>query len=258
MSKNAIAINLKNISKTYQTENETIEVLKDVTINFKYGKFYAVMGHSGCGKSTLIKLLGLLDDKYSGQYTIGNMNVSKLNDNKCSEIRNDKIGFIFQDFNLLDTLTIEENIALILTINKVPEKEIDKKTLEIARKLGIEEILNKYPYQVSGGQKQRCASARAIVNNPKIILADEPTGSLDSKAARQLLEIMEDMNNKMKATILMVTHDPLSASYAKKILFLKDGKIFNKIEKGEKQRKDFYNEILDVLALLGGDARDVR
>lgn len=117
---------------------------------------------------------------------------------------------------MLDTLTIEENIALILTINKVPEKEIDKKTLEIAEKLGIEEILNKYPYQVSGGQKQRCAVCRAIVNNPKIILADEPTGSLDSKAARQLLEVMEDMNNKMKATILMVTHDPLSASYAKK------------------------------------------
>ena len=168
------------------------------------------------------------------------------------------MGFIFQDFNLLDTLTIEENIALILTINKIPEKEIDKKTIEIAKKLGIEDILNKYPYQVSGGQKQRCASARAIVNSPKIILADEPTGALDSKSARQLLEIMEDMNKKMKATILMVTHDPLSASYCSKILFLKDGKIFNKIERGEKERKQFYNEILDVLALLGGDTRDVR
>ncbi len=159
---------------------------------------------------------------------------------------------------MLDTLTIEENIALILTINKVPENEIDAKILEIAKKLGIEEILQKYPYQVSGGQKQRCAACRAIVNQPKIILADEPTGSLDSKAARQLLEMMEDMNQKMKATILMVTHDPFSASYCKKILFLKDGKIFNKIEKGDQPRKDFYNEILDVLALLGGDARDVR
>ena len=168
------------------------------------------------------------------------------------------LEFIFQDFNLLDTLTIEENIALILTINKVQEKEIDKKILQIAEKLGIKDILNKYPYQVSGGQKQRCASARAIVNSPKLILADEPTGSLDSKSARQLLEIMEDMNQKMKATILMVTHDPLSASYCSKILFLKDGKIFNRIEKGEKERKEFYNEILDVLALLGGDARDVR
>ena len=159
---------------------------------------------------------------------------------------------------MLDTLTAYENIALALTIQRVRPKEIDMRVKEIAKKLGITEILNKYPYQVSGGQKQRCASCRAIVNNPKIILADEPTGSLDSKSARQLLEIMEDMNKKMKATILMVTHDPLSASYCSKILFLKDGKIFNKIEKGDKQRKDFYNEILDVLALLGGDARDVR
>lgn len=168
------------------------------------------------------------------------------------------MGFIFQDFNLLDTLTIEENIALILTINKIPEKDIDNKVKEFAKKLGIEDILNKYPYQVSGGQKQRCASARAIVNSPKIILADEPTGALDSKSAKQLLETLENMNSKLKATILMVTHDLLSASYCSKILFLKDGKIFNKIEKGEKQRKDFYNEILDVLALLGGDTRDVR
>ena len=155
-------------------------------------------------------------------------------------------------------MTIEENIALILTINKIPEKEIDNKVKEFAKKLGIEDILSKYPYQVSGGQKQRCASARAIVNSPKIILADEPTGALDSKSAKQLLETLVSMNSKLKATILMVTHDPLSASYCSKILFLKDGKIFNKIEKGEKQRKDFYNEILDVLALLGGDTRDVR
>ena len=175
-----------------------------------------------------------------------------------SKFRRENLGFIFQDFNLLDTLTIEENIALILTINKIPEKDIDNKVKEFAKKLGIEDILNKYPYQVSGGQKQRCASARAIVNSPKIILADEPTGALDSKSAKQLLETLESMNSKLKATILMVTHDPLSASYCSKILFLKDGKIFNKIEKGEKQRKDFYNEILDVLALLGGDTRDVR
>ena len=140
---------------------------------------------------------------------------------------------------MITALTIEENIALILTINKIPEKDIDNKVKEFAKKLGIEDILNKYPYQVSGGQKQRCASARAIVNSPKIILADEPTGALDSKSAKQLLETLESMNSKLKATILMVTHDPLSASYCSKILFLKDGKIFNKIEKGEKQRKDF-------------------
>ena len=216
------------------------------------------MGASGSGKTTLLNCISTIDKVTSGHIYVAGNDITKLRGNSLNKFRREELGFIFQDFNLLDTLTIEENIALILTINKIPEKEIDTKTQEIAKKLGIEDILNKYPYQVSGGQKQRCASARAIVNNPKIILADEPTGALDSKSARQLLEIMEDMNTKMKATILIVTHDPLSASYCSKILFLKDGKIFNRIEKGEKQRKEFYNEILDVLALLGGDTRDVR
>ena len=207
------------------------------------------------GKTTLLNCISTIDNVSSGHIYLGKQDITEIKEQDIAKFRRENLGFIFQDFNLLDTLTIEENIALILTINKIPEKEIDTKTQEIAKKLGIEDILNKYPYQVSGGQKQRCASARAIVNNPKIILADEPTGALDSKSARQLLEIMEDMNTKMKATILIVTHDPLSASYCSKILFLK---IFNRIEKGEKQRKEFYNEILDVLALLGGDTRDVR
>ena len=207
------------------------------------------------GKTTLLNCISTIDNVSSGHIYLGKQDITEIKEQDIAKFRRENLGFIFQDFNLLDTLTIEENIALILTINKIPEKEIDTKTQEIAKKLGIEDILNKYPYQVSGGQKQRCASARAIVNNPKIILADEPTGALDSKSARQLLEIMEDMNTK---TILIVTHDPLSASYCSKILFLKDGKIFNRIEKGEKQRKEFYNEILDVLALLGGDTRDVR
>ena len=210
------------------------------------------------GKTTLLNCISTIDNVSSGHIYLGKQDITEIKEEDIAKFRRENLGFIFQDFNLLDTLTIEENIALILTINRVKEKEIDIKIQEIAKKLEIEDILNKYPYQVSGGQKQRCASARAIVNNPKLILADEPTGSLDSKSARQLLEIMEDMNTKMKVSILMVTHDPLSASYCSKILFLKDGKIFNRIEKGEKQRKEFYNEILDVLALLGGDTRDVR
>ena len=210
------------------------------------------------GKTTLLNCISTIDNVSSGHIYLGKQDITEIKEQDIAKFRRENLGFIFQDFNLLDTLTIEENIALILTINKIQEKEIDIKTQEIAKKLGIEDILNKYPYQVSGGQKQRCAVCRAIVNNPKMILADEPTGALDSKSARQLLEIMEDMNTKMKTTILMVTHDPLSASYCSKILFLKDGKIFNRIEKGEKQRKEFYNEILDVLALLGGDTRDVR
>lgn len=163
------------------------------------------------------------------------------------------MGFIFQDFNLLDTLTIEENIALSRIINKLDVEKIDEQVLEIAEKLGIKDILKKYPYEVSGGQKQRCACARALINKPKLILADEPTGALDSKNARLLLETLEEMNKNLHATILMVTHDAFSASFCKRILFLKDGRIFNEIHKGEKSRKEFYEEILDVLTLLGGE-----
>ena len=187
-----------------------------------------------------------------------NKDITKINDEDIAKFRRENLGFIFQDFNLLDTLTVEENIALILTINKVLQKDIDNKVFELALKLGIDDILNKYPYQISGGQRQRCAVARAIINNPKLILADEPTGALDSKSARQLLDILKEMNEKLKVTILMVTHDPFCASYCNKILFLKDGRIFNKIEKGDKTQKEFYNNILDVLSLLGGDFRDVR
>ena len=243
-------LKVEQIQKYYGNKGNITKAIDGISFDVEEGEFIGIMGASGSGKTTLLNCISTIDTVSSGHIYLENQDITEIKEENIAKFRRENLGFIFQDFNLLE--------ALILTINKVAEKEIDKKTLEIARKLGIEEILNKYPYQVSGGQKQRCASARAIVNNPKIILADEPTGSLDSKAARQLLEVMEDMNNKMKATILMVTHDPLSASYAKKILFLKDGKIFNKIEKGEKQRKDFYNEILDVLALLGGDARDVR
>lgn len=251
-------LEVKNIEKYYGNKGNLTKAIDNISFNIAKGEFVGIMGASGSGKSTLLNCISTIDRVTSGNIKVNGEEITKLKGNKLNKFRREELGFIFQDFNLLDTLTVEENIALILTINKIPEKEIDKKVIEIAKKLGIDDILNKYPYQISGGQKQRCASCRAIVNNPKIILADEPTGALDSKSARQLLEIMEDMNKSMKATILMVTHDPLSASYCSKILFLKDGKIFNKIEKGEKKRNDFYNEILDVLALLGGDTRDVR
>ena len=174
-----------------------------------------------------------------------------------NKFRREELGFIFQDFNLLDTLTAYENIALALTIQKVKANEIDRRVNEIAEKLGIKEILKKYPYQVSGGQKQRIASARAIITNPKLILADEPTGALDSKASRQLLENFELLNQKMNATILMVTHDAFTASYANRILFIKDGKIFNELVKGNDTRKQFFEKIIEVQTLLGGDLKDV-
>ena len=251
-------LRVDQIQKYYGNKDNITKAIDGISFEVDEGEFIGIMGASGSGKTTLLNCIATIDNVSSGHIYLNKRDITEIKEKDIAKFRRENLGFIFQDFNLLDTLTIEENIAIILTINKIPEKEIDKKTMEIAKKLGIEDILNKYPYQVSGGQKQRCASARAIVNSPKIILADEPTGSLDSKSARQLLEIMEDMNKKMRATILMVTHDPLSASYCSKILFLKDGKIFNKIEKGEKERKQFYNEILDVLALLGGDTRDVR
>ena len=251
-------LRVEKIQKYYGNKDNITKAIDGISFDVNEGEFIGIMGASGSGKTTLLNCIATIDNVSSGHIFLGEQDITEIKERDISRFRRENLGFIFQDFNLLDTLTIEENIALILTINKVQERKIDSKIEEIAKKLGIEDILNKYPYQVSGGQKQRCASCRAIVNNPKIILADEPTGSLDSKSARQLLEIMEDMNKNLKATILMVTHDPLSASYCSKILFLKDGKIFNKIEKGEKLRKDFYNEILDVLALLGGDARDVR
>ncbi len=183
--------------------------------------------------------------------------ITKLRGNKLNRFRREELGFIFQDFNLLDTLTCYENIAIALTIQKVNAKEIDKRVKDIAEKLGIEGILNKYPYQVSGGQKQRIASSRAMITNPKLVLADEPTGALDSKSARQLLENFEYLNRQMKATILMVTHDAFTASYANRILFIKDGKIFNELIKGNDTRKQFFEKIIEVQTLLGGDLSDV-
>ena len=201
--------------------------------------------------------ISTIDAPTSGFITIGNKDITKIKEDELADFRKENLGFIFQDFNLLDTMTIEENIALSLIINKEDVKEIDKKVVTIATKLGISDILKKFPYEVSGGQKQRCACARALINNPKIILADEPTGALDSKSSRMLLETMEQMNTDLKATILMVTHDSFSASFCNRVLFLKDGKIFNEIIKGEKTRKKFFNEIIDILTLLGGDVDNV-
>ena len=247
-----------SIQKYYGSKENITKAINDISFSVNSGEFIGIMGASGSGKTTLLNCISTIDNVSSGHIYLENKDITKINDEDIAKFRREKLGFIFQDFNLLDTLTVEENIALILTINKVLQKDIDNKVFELALKLGIDDILNKYPYQISGGQRQRCAVARAIINNPKLILADEPTGALDSKSARQLLDILKEMNEKLKVTILMVTHDPFCASYCNKILFLKDGRIFNKIEKGDKTQKEFYNNILDVLSLLGGDFRDVR
>ena len=217
----------------------------------------AIMGESGSGKTTLLNILATLDKPTGGQVLLGGKNLAGIREKELAAFRRNNLGFVFQDFNLLDTLTISENIALALTINKVPEPQIAGKVQEMAQSLNIIDILDKYPYQVSGGQKQRCACARAIINNPKLILADEPTGALDSHSSQMLLGTMQSINERLGATILMVTHDAFSASYAGRILFLRDGKIFTEILKGGNSHKEFFEKILDVITMLGGGQSDV-
>lgn len=251
-------LKVEHLSKVYGKGENKVVALDDVSFSVEKGEFVAIMGASGSGKTTLLNTISTIDYVTSGHILVGDKDITELKEDEKADFRKDNLGFIFQDFNLLDTLNIEENIALALIINGEDQNKVDKKVESIALKLGIKDILKKFPYEVSGGQKQRCACARALINNPKIILADEPTGALDSKSSRMLLETMDDMNDKLKATILMVTHDSFSASFCKRVLFLKDGKIFNEIIRGEKTRKEFFNEILDVLTLLGGDVGNVK
>lgn len=251
-------LKINNVKKYYGTNTNITKAVDGITFSLNEGEFVAIMGASGSGKSTLLNCISTIDNVTSGNIFVGNQDITIIKEDDLADFRRKNLGFIFQDFNLLDTLTIEENIALSLIINESEWKSVDDRVNKIATSLGIDNILNKFPYEVSGGQKQRCACARALINKPKLILADEPTGSLDSKSSRMLLETMASMNTDFKATILMVTHDSFSASFCKRVLFLKDGKIFNEIVKGEKSRKEFFNEILDILTLLGGDVSSVK
>ena len=250
-------LEVKNIEKYYGNKSNLTKAISGISFNVEKGEFVGIMGASGSGKTTLLNCISTIDRVTAGKIIINNQDITKLKGNKLNKFRREELGFIFQDFNLLDTLTAYENIALALTIQKVNPHEIDKRVKEVAKKLEIEDILNKYPYQISVGQKQRVASSRAIITNPKIVLADEPTGALDSKSARQLLESFENLNKKLGATILMVTHDAFTASYADRIIFIKDGKIFNELVKGNDTRKQFFEKIIEVQTLLGGDLNDV-
>lgn len=250
-------LEVKNIEKYYGNKSNLTKAIDNISFDVTKGEFVGIMGASGSGKTTLLNCISTIDRVTSGKIIINNKDITRLKGNNLNKFRREELGFVFQDFNLLDTLTAYENIALALTIQKVSPKEIDRRVTEIARNLGIEEILNKYPYQVSGGQKQRIASSRAIITNPKLILADEPTGALDSKSSRQLLENFEYLNQSMDATILLVTHDAFSASYANRILFIKDGKIFNELIKRNSSRKEFFEKIIEVQTLLGGDLNNV-
>ena len=250
-------LQVQNIEKYYGSKNNVTKALDRVSLDVEAGEFLAIMGASGSGKTTLLNCISTIDTISAGRILLNGVSVADLPEGELAKFRRERLGFVFQDFNLLDTLTIEENIGLALSLNHQDPKTVQNRVREVAGKLGITDILTKFPYQVSGGQKQRAACARAMVAGQSLLLADEPTGALDSRASKNLLEIMTAMNQDMGATILMVTHDAYSASYAKRVLFLKDGRVFNELLRGDRGRPVFYHEILDVLAALGGDVSDV-
>ena len=249
-------LKIEDIEKYYGNKANFTKAIDHISFEVKKGEFISIMGASGSGKTTLLNCISTIDRVTSGHIYLEGNDITKLKGNELNKFRREELGFIFQDFNLLDTLTAYENIALALSIQNVKAKEIDKRIQEIAKKLNIVDVLKKYPYQMSGGQKQRVASARAIITNPKLILADEPTGALDSKSSKMLLESFENLNKELQATILMVTHDAFTSSYASRVIFIKDGKIFHELIRGKDTRKEFFDKIIDVVTLLGGNLND--
>ena len=244
---------MEHLEKYYGNRGNVTKAVDDISFTVTQGEYIGIMGASGSGKTTLLNCISTIDSATAGHIFIRGQDVTQLKAKELSRFRREQLGFIFQEFNLLDTLTAFENIALALTVIGTPAKEIDGRVHNVAKRLEIDSILGKYPYQLSGGQQQRVASARAMITNPSLILADEPTGALDSRSARMLLETFRMMNVQFGATILMVTHDAFSASYCKRILFLKDGAIFHELNRGKQDRRTFLNQILDVLSLTGGD-----
>ncbi len=246
-------LQVNNLQKYYGNRGTITKAVDGISFYVEKGEYIGIMGASGSGKTTLLNCISTIDGVTAGQILIDGKDITSLKASSLSKFRREKLGFIFQDFNLLDTLTAYENIALALTILKTAAKEIDARVRQSAQILNISEILDKYPYQMSGGQRQRVAAARALITNPDLILADEPTGALDSKSARMLLESLLKMNERSHATILMVTHDAFAASFCRRILFLRDGRIFNELLRGEETRQAFFDRIMEVLSLLGGD-----
>lgn len=250
-------LSVDKIEKYYGNKGNVTKAIDIISFQVDKGEFVGIMGASGSGKTTLLNCISTIDTVTTGHIIINGQDITTLKSKKLEEFRKNELGFIFQDFNLLDTLTAYENIALALTIQNRNPKEIDSRIRSIADKLGITSVLDKYPYQMSGGEKQRTASARAIITEPSLILADEPTGALDSKSSRMLLDSFEKLNVEMNATILMVTHDAFTASYAHRILFIKDGRTFSELVRGKDSRKEFFTRIIEVVTLLGGDTNNV-
>ncbi len=247
-----------NAEKYYGEKGNITKALDDLSFSVNKGEFLGIMGASGSGKTTLLNCISTIDKLSAGKVLIGGENLNDLKGDKLNAFRRDYLGFIFQDFNLLDNMTAYENIALALSIQNVSHKDMEEKIQAIAKTLEITDVLQKFPGQMSGGQKQRVAAARAVVTSPGLVLADEPTGALDSKSSKALMESLCTLNTTLHSTILMVTHDAFSASYASRILFIKDGKLFSELIKDETQsRKDFFEKIIEVTGVLGGDLNEL-
>ncbi len=250
-------LELHDVTKYYGSRSNVTKAIDGVSFSVEQGDFTAIMGASGSGKSTLLNAISTIDRVSSGSITISNKDVSQMNDAEMAVFRRDRLGFIFQEYNLLDTLSIGENITLPLNLRRVSFKESERQLLDVAQKLGIEDQLNKFPMELSGGQRQRAACARALITKPDLILADEPTGALDSANSKLLMKTLSMMNRELLSTILMVTHDAVVGSYASRILFLKDGRLWNELVRGQRDRNAMYHEILSTMAALGGEG-DVR
>lgn len=254
-------LSVQHLEKVYGNRGRggagaTTRALADVSFNVEAGEFVAIMGASGSGKSTLLNCVSTIDSATSGHVFVHGTDVTAMRSGELARFRRDQLGFIFQDSNLLDTLTARENVALPLTIARTPSNETLVRVDKIARHLGIEQTLDKYPYQLSGGQQQRVAAARALVTRPAVIMADEPTGALDSKSARVLLECLEQMNRELASTILMVTHDSFAASFTGRVLFIRDGRVFTELRRGDASRHAFFDRIMEVVAMMGGEGSD--
>ena len=250
-------LSCQDVEKIYGSRDNVTRALDGVSFDVAAGEYVAIMGPSGSGKTPMLNCVSPIDRPPSGHIYVDGQDITALRAGQLSKFRRERLGFVFQDSNLLDTLTARENIALALTINHTPAKEVVARVTGVAQRLGVTDVLDKFPHEMSGGQKQRVAAARAIVTDPSLVLADEPTGALDSRNSRLLLESLEDLNNA-GATIIMVTHDSFAASYARRALFLKDGRVWNELVRGSKTRKQFFNEIMDVVSFLGGEGADVR
>lgn len=251
-------LSVANLEKVYGGGiGSATRALSGVSFSVERGEYVAIMGPSGSGKTTLLNCVATIDQPTSGQVFIHGSDVTRMRSRELSQFRRNELGFIFQDANLLDTLTCRENVALPLTIAGKPAREIDQRVDDIALRLGVTQQLDKYPYQVSGGQRQRMAACRAMVTRPTLVLADEPTGALDSKNAKLLLESFDTLNAELAATILMVTHDSFAASYCKRVLFIRDGKIFTELRRGDMARRDFFDRVMEVVAMIGGESSDV-